>query len=92
MPSAPRSLTAAAACRAKLRRAAEDPSRAFWTDACDVVQANTLRVSTTRVPRAWALLVTEVIELLVQPPHPVVFVPLLFFLRRLPFASAPTEK
>ena len=70
----------------------EEPSSAFWTDASEVVQAKTLSVRTTRVPCAWALLMTDVMEELVQPPQPVVVVPSLFFLRRLPFASAPTEK
>ena len=37
-------------------------------------------------------LITEVIDALVQPPQPVVVLPSLFFLRRLPALSAPTEK
>ena len=92
IPSAPRSRTAAAACFAKLSRAAEVPRSAFWTFACELVHAKTLRVSTTRVPRECALLMTEVMDELVQPPQPVVVVPSRFFLRRLPLESAPTEK
>src|SRR5688500_14541617 len=92
MPSAPRSRTAAAACRARLRRALGLPRNAAWVVRWLDVQAHLVIVSTTRVLVAWAELMTLVIRELAQPPQPVVVAPVEVFLSRLPFLSAPTLK
>ena len=83
---------AAAICFARVSRAEPLPSSPRWTFAWAVVHANTLTVSTTRVPCWWALEITDVRSELVQPPQPVVFEPSGSFFRRLPARSAPTEK
>ena len=68
------------------------PRSARWTRAWLLVHANTLTVSTTRVPLRWAALITGVMLELVQPPQPVVRVPSASRFLRLPLSVAPTEK
>ena len=68
------------------------PRSAFWTLAWLVVQAKALTVSTTRVPSAWAALITRVMRELVQPPQPVVSVPSRSRFLSAPLAVTPTEK
>ena len=56
------------------------------------LQAKHETVRTTRVWCSWAALMIEVILELVQPAQPVVAVPLLFRLSRLPVLVQPTLK
>ena len=91
-PSAPRFRTAATIWPARFRRAAGLARRACWTAALLEVHAIASTVRVTRVWLAWAALMIVVIAELVQPAQPVVGVPLLFLVPRLPAASVPTPK
>ena len=71
-------------------RVAEE--RADCVAASLVLHANSVRHSTTRTPFWWAVLITLVSLLLVQPAQPVDVVPSLFVLTRLPDRSTPTLK
>jgi hypothetical protein len=68
------------------------PRSAFWRVSWPLVQANTVIVSVTRLPRACAALMTSVIFWLVQPAQPVVRLPSASRFSRLPLASAPRLK
>ena len=77
---------------ARLARAVELPSSAFWRVAPLDDQANDWTVRTTRAPLVCAALITLVIFELVQPLQPTVVEPSLLRFCRLPSAAAPTPK